>query len=443
MGFDPENDPDLNEAGDIQTAYACQPTDCIESLGPPSNCGSPGGLAREALNVVAGCCGGDGGPPGGGGHPTSCVCCPVAVASGAEGSVSSPDGTGTVASCCGPDGACDDGDPCTDDDHCNGNPNYCPSEPAFTCCGRPKVCADDGDVCTLEQCVGGACVTTDRNCDDGLLCTIDGCDPVTGCYHTSKNCDDANVCSRDTCNPSTGRCDNAPNCSDRVCCAVGTDYFCCNTGQTVCCPRNPGYADHCCRSDQTCCPGGPECCAPEQTCCNGSCALKGACCKFDTGSCSEQTQSCCVQQGGTYQGDTTCSEDLCKPKCDNCQAFQRNFGECLHYVDDTNGTPCSTTACIEDVVDTAGCPSYPARRGPPKCNTLVVPHEVWLRQWVRAMPCPAQNVSWNVFFTPYEGCGTNCTTLTPLEDSCLVGACTGVLIRGPDERYGKPVCGCP
>ena len=388
------------------------------------------------------------------------MCCPVAVASGAEGPDSTADdgslpprvtrrtkketlrGEGSMATqnCCGPDGACDDGDPCTEDDHCNGNPNYCSSMPAFTCCGRAKVCADDGDVCTLEQCVGGACVTTDRNCYDGFRCTIDGCDPVTGCSHTNKDCNDTDPCTFDSCDPFTGDCTHAQNCHDPArpkCCPDGSGSYCCTSSDGTCC----GNPSHCCDSGKTCCPGGLECCASEQTCCNGSCGLKGACCKFDTGSCSEQTQSCCVQQGGTYQGDRT-SCDLCKPKCDNCQSFTRNFAECKHFQSDPIGTPCSTTECIENQMDTASCTRHPNRIGPAKCDTRILPSEVFGRQWVRAMTCPAQNVTRTPFFTQSDGCGEDCTTSPPNWDSCLVDACTGVLLRGPFERYGKGVCGC-
>jgi hypothetical protein len=316
------------------------------------------------------------------------------------------------------------------------------------CCGSsgcPPSC-DDNNACTSPDycdCVCGFCycVNAQRSCNDGNLCTNDSCNPNTGCVFEPKNCDDGNVCTADRCNLSTGACENNPQCSVK-CCPASPGFFCCPNAGDICC-SNP---NHCCLSTQTCCPGGLECCNPDQTCCNGVCGLKGACCFFDTGgSCSELTSLCCAQQGGFYQGNgTTCTPaDLCKPRCDNCQAFVRSFAECVHYNNDPNGTPCSTTECIENLIDTASCTFHPNRIGPPNCNTLIVPHELRARQVVREMPCPAQNVSWNRFFTPYEGCGTNCVGSAPMEEACLVGACAGTLLRGPFERYGKGVCGCP
>lgn len=66
--------------------------------------------------------------------------------------------------------ACDDGQACTGPDVCLGG----------TCTSQPIVCADDGNPCTSEACVGGACQTTPLTgtaCEDGNPCTVgDACD---------------------------------------------------------------------------------------------------------------------------------------------------------------------------------------------------------------------------------------------------------------------------
>ena len=322
--------------------------------------------------------------------------------------------------CCGPDGACNDGDPCSDDDHCNGNPNYCPLEPAFTCCGRLK------------------------NCDDGKVCTWDWCDPATG------------------------SCKNDPSCSGgRKCCPVGSSNFCCNAGEEVCCPSNPGYADHCCPperptccdagcclSTQTCCPGGTECCNPDQTCCNGHCGLKGACCFLDT-SCSELIETCCAQQGGTYQGDgTTCTPaDLCRPKCENCHTVSTTFYECGHYLDNPLG-PCAQDECFANVMETASCDSFPYRKGPRRCDTYEIagdppPPEVVSKSYWLSIPeiCETTNPGgFHVWRELYSGCGTVCD-LNPNPPSgvrCDTGPCGGEYFPGGDEKRGKKkACGCP
>jgi len=99
--------------------------------------------------------------------------------------------------------SCDDGDPCTTRDHCDGSTDACIGGDAATC--------DDGNSCTADACEPGigctavalpdgtACRTADRchgpaacrggscdpgpdiECRDGDFCTDDGCDASTGC----------------------------------------------------------------------------------------------------------------------------------------------------------------------------------------------------------------------------------------------------------------------
>ena len=99
---------------------------------------------------------------------------------------------------------CNDGNACTTNDTCGGG----------TCNGGPPPVCDDGNVCTTDTCApatgcvftnntvpcsdGNACTTGDTcgggvcnpggptNCDDGQCCTIDSCDPATGCVHTAN-----------------------------------------------------------------------------------------------------------------------------------------------------------------------------------------------------------------------------------------------------------------
>jgi len=177
MGFDAEDElTRVDEPYDGGVAAVCQP--CAAGIGPPRRCDSPRALAEEALSVVAGCCG-DGGGGGGGGGGTPCVCCIGAVASDAEGSVSSPDGTGTVASCC----MCNDGNPCTWDG-CDSScqPYHLPdtgpacgaAEPAENppCGGRVSVMGRSEfqlkmalTLCNLAKCLHGALA------DDGIRLT--------------------------------------------------------------------------------------------------------------------------------------------------------------------------------------------------------------------------------------------------------------------------------
>jgi len=108
------------------------------------------------------------------------------------------DGNAVDGDCCSSrcrfednDSPCDDGNPCTDHDECDG---------AGTCRSRrfnDDVC-DDGDACTTaDRCVDGACIGgAVLDCDDGNPCTDDVCAPRGGCEHTNNTspCDDGEFC---------------------------------------------------------------------------------------------------------------------------------------------------------------------------------------------------------------------------------------------------------
>ena len=88
---------------------------------------------------------------------------------------------------------CVDGDPCTGET----------CEPGIGCLFEPldDVPCDDGDLCTASDlCVEGACVGEGEvDCDDGVPCTLDLCDPWFGCLHEDLDalCDDGDPCTGD------------------------------------------------------------------------------------------------------------------------------------------------------------------------------------------------------------------------------------------------------
>jgi hypothetical protein len=91
-----------------------------------------------------------------------------------------------------------------------------------TCVVEP---APDGSACTatcLENatCAAGTCVGSARSCADGDACTVDSCDPATGCIHSAMRCP-STLCSKPTCDAQTG-CGLEPvadgtSCGDAVC----------------------------------------------------------------------------------------------------------------------------------------------------------------------------------------------------------------------------------
>jgi uncharacterized repeat protein (TIGR01451 family) len=72
---------------------------------------------------------------------------------------------------------------------------------------NPDPYCDDLNYCTeYEECLDGECIGQPINgCPDGSACTIDGCDPQTGCTYEPVTCgDDGNPCTDVDCDPLTG-----------------------------------------------------------------------------------------------------------------------------------------------------------------------------------------------------------------------------------------------
>jgi hypothetical protein len=121
--------------------------------------------------------------------------------------------------------ACEDGNICTEQDYCdNGD----------CLAGTPPTCAD-GIQCTVDSCdlaTGCAHVPDDGSCIDENACTQDSCQPEQvgdekGCVHTpddSLPCGDGNVCTLEACHegicvtePDPLDCDDANVCTDETC----------------------------------------------------------------------------------------------------------------------------------------------------------------------------------------------------------------------------------
>ncbi len=150
-------------------------------------------------------------------------------------------------------GPCDDGDACTADS-----------------CGPGHVCAHtpladgtacpDGNLCNgTETCQAGTCTPsgTPLDCDDGDGCTVDSCDPASGCAHQFA-CDDGNPCTLDSCDQATG-CHHVPV-TDGISCA---DHNACNGDET-------------CQSG-ACTAGAPPTCSDGPACTSASCDRTRGC----------------------------------------------------------------------------------------------------------------------------------------------------------------------
>lgn len=282
--------------------------------------------------------------------------------------------------------ACSDEDTCTLGDLCDNG--VCTSQ-AFLGCDDDNVCTedlcdpasgckhapqegecDDANPCTVgDYCAAGECVPAGPlDCDDGKVCTTDGCHPESGCFAEPNtaicddhdactqddlcaggdchpggevNCDDANVCTDDTCNPETG-CVHTANdaaCDDLNPCTLG---------------------DHC--SGGNCIGEAAIECDDDNVCTDDLCDLETGC-KFVPNSAPCNDEDACTTAdfcnlgeclGGPAlpcEDNNPCTDDSCDAEV-GCQ-FVPNAVEC------DDGNPCTVDdSCVAGWCkggDTADC----------------------------------------------------------------------------------------
>jgi hypothetical protein len=220
---------------------------------------------------------------------------------------------------------CDDGDPCTELDHCQPI-NLLDGK----CVGQPKTC-DDKNPCTKDSCgQAGACqnVALEGSCDDSNACTVDTACQEGKCLGKPLKCNDGNLCTDDSCETSLGCVflPNAASCSAGTCSETGTcGAGTCVAGKAVSCDDgNPCTLDPACTEAKGCAhppaTGGEACTSGGKT---GQCWL--GLCEIATcgdGACgySESTATCakdCPEGGGICEpGDKPCHEACAASLCD-------------------------------------------------------------------------------------------------------------------------------
>lgn len=198
-------------------------------------------------------------------------------------------------------------------------------------CGEPTCCGnddcDDGDPCTINECVDGVCTTQPVDCDDNDPCTEDFCSDGE-CIHIPMDCDDGDPCTDDFC--SDGKCFHIPHdCED---------------------------GDPCTIND----------------CVDGVCTTQPVICEDDGDPCTEEV---CVPVPGVVRGELPdyecisipidcddqdpCTDDVCDgqgncqhvPVCDDgdpCTDDLCDGGECTFVPKDCDdGDPCTADSCAE------------------------------------------------------------------------------------------------
>ena len=195
---------------------------------------------------------------------------------------------------------------------------------------------DDESLCTTgDACINGECtVGGDKSCDDKNGCTVDDCDPETGCYY--QNAD--------------GDCDDGTDCTAGDYCELGQ----CVPGELVCACVNNGDClelndDNLCNGSLHCIDG--NCIIDPQTkvaCEESEDPCRAFLCDAATGECFEDAA-----------GDGEVCDDL-----DACTSGDVcDGGKCVGAVEDCNDSnPCTVDTCSSEF----GCLHTPTAGG--SCN---------------------------------------------------------------------------
>ena len=269
-----------------------------------------------------------------------------------------------VTGAAGAETGCDDGDPCTQADSCDG---------AGGCAGQPLDCTSFEGACASASCVAGACQTqplAGEPCDPGNPCIAGAtCQPngqCVGAWDTEEcpcvedgDCDDGKPCTDDSCDADTGACAQTPiagGCYIDGKCFWGGEP---NLGVNTCQVCDPGVSQTTWAS--LACDDGNPCtsdqCDPAAGCVTS--ALDGNECQDDDPCTKDET---CV--GGICEGLCTCTLDAhCEGSFDEVPACMRpaciNFDCYLEPDPDAEGQACEDgdLCTAGDTCEAGGCAS--------------------------------------------------------------------------------------
>ncbi|MEZ4266489.1 MAG: hypothetical protein R3F39_08930 [Myxococcota bacterium] len=320
---------------DVCIAFQCGAPECFNETDclPGEFCN--GGVCRD-LNCPEGCPGGQVCAPGGCVDPTPCL---------GDGDCATADSC-LEATCVGnfcqfSPVNCDDGNPCTVDS-CDGSgaAALCVNAavPTGVSCELVSSCAAPFGICSLGSCLPVEPVV----CNDGDLCTVDGCQEGVGCVFEPL-CAGGEVCFGD------GRCLVAgAGCTLDAQCATGDPCVQGQCFQNVCvelsyCDDNNPCTDDLCSL------------SPGLTCDYQTSTLNGSACNVGASGC-----------GGFVCDSGSCVEDVgAPPPCpddgDVCTIAQCFGAGACGYVSIAcdDGDPCTTDSC--DPI--SGCASTPVDCG--------------------------------------------------------------------------------
>src|SRR5438552_10713878 len=286
--------------------------------------------------------------------------------------------------------SCSDGNACTGPDTCSGG--TCGGPPVAGCCNTDADC-DDHNLCTTDSCdvEQHICNHLLRDCNNGDVCDgAETCEPTTGeCVNDGipLDCDDGVVCTHDTCDPQAGCMhDSIPNCcrTDADCndhdactgtetCEVATGM--CHPGTAlVCDDGDPCNGVETCDPAAGCQPGSPLDCADHVFCTADSCVNGVGCTHTPIANCCVSGADC--DDGNFCNGFETCVDNQCTPgtapSCDDHDVCTDDSCDpqlgCLHV---PNTDPCDdgvfcngTDTCSDGMCTHSGDPCT----GGPECD---------------------------------------------------------------------------
>jgi hypothetical protein len=250
---------------------------------------------------------------------------------------------------------CDDGNICTDDG----------CDPASGCVfTNNTIACDDESACTdNDVCAGGVCAGTQTICDDENACTDDSCDPATGCVFSDNTaaCDDSNACTDDSCDPvegcvntdNSGACDDGNVCTDNGCNpATGCVY----TNNTIDCDDASACTENDVCGDGAC-SGTPIVCDDDNECTDNGCDPATGC-EYTDNSIGCNDGSACTENdvcgGGSCAGTPIVCDDGNECTDNGCDPATG-----CEYTDNTIGCNDGNACTENDVCGGGSCSGTP------------------------------------------------------------------------------------
>ncbi len=310
---------------------------------------------------------------------------------------------------------------------------------AATVCTTNTQC-DDNDVCTIDVCTKPAgsptgtctittipsCCSTAAQCNDADACTTDTCNPAThtcghadlpNCCTTDTDCDDNQTCTADHCNVATHACTHA---AIAGCC---TDTSDCDDGVS-CTFDRCDMATHSCRNVRF-----PNCCTDDAQCADTNvCSIDH--CDLTTNQCQHDPVAGCCNTNPQCNDGNTCTVDTCNTMTHTC--IENPIPGCCTTAADCN----DNDACTTDSCSTGPGPHTCSHQDVPSCCTTN-------SDCTDADLCTA-----DVCNTTTHTCGHNpiagcCTSNGQCDDNdtCTTDTCDATSHSCMYMPVGGPMCG--